>query len=317
MQARSHCLLIYTSRLLSPSNVGRTFPGTWRLPILRIRHSIERARREKHGQSRAALTTLALTSTRCRLALTCHVGSALSSLQQRITKTVLISAVSRNRALPALYGRDVDPHSQSPAEPGNVVVSVARLGLKQPKLSLVRQMPQIDPMASNDRQLSWKPYKVQCVGDPKGAIVEENMMVGAETQNVREFIGAIVRPSQRPNVCSLSIGTTGALQPKTARLAAVVMEALHPPAEHRIADDPLDVCRSPLRGVSNCALGRRCRSSRLVGHQAVATDLKTVSSALLPITFHAKEAVVAVSGRWRELTAVSRTSHYTDRQTFQ
>jgi hypothetical protein len=77
----------------------------------------------------------------------------------------------------------------APGAPNPATVS------KLPKHSMKSQMVCIDLVPSGNRQPSRQPDQFQCVCNPKGTVIEKNMMIRAETQEVRQVIGTIVRPT--------------------------------------------------------------------------------------------------------------------------
>jgi hypothetical protein len=67
--------------------------------------------------------------------------------------------------------------------------------LELPKVPVKPQMLRVQIVSSNNRQPSRHTYQIQAICDCKGTIIEQHMMVWAETQQVRQVIGAVVGSS--------------------------------------------------------------------------------------------------------------------------
>ena len=63
-------------------------------------------------------------------------------------------------------------------------------------------------------------------------------MVRAKAKEVVQRIGAIMRPSQRPNVRGLSVRAAFALKSDAAHLAAIIVHVLNMLAQLGVANDP-------------------------------------------------------------------------------
>jgi hypothetical protein len=111
-------------------------------------------------------------------------------------------------------------------------------------------------MPSDNSQPSSYADKVHRGANSKGAIVEENMVVGAKTKQVSEVIGSIMGPSQRTNVCGLGVWTAGAIQSNPAHLTVVVVQAFHFAAQCSVTNDALNIYGSTSRRSAGSRLGQ-------------------------------------------------------------
>ena len=63
------------------------------------------------------------------------------------------------------------------------------------------------------------------VGEADGAVVEQDVMVGAQTENVGEVIDALVAGTERHQVSTFRVGTGCGLQTDATDLTGEVVEA--------------------------------------------------------------------------------------------
>ena len=92
--------------------------------------------------------------------------------------------------------------------------------------AVILQLMPIDLMAVGDRDRLPSAHDRQIVGDQNRMLVEEHVTVRTEAEHVLHRVWAVVRPSKRPDVATLCIGSHRRLQPSAADLTSVAVETL-------------------------------------------------------------------------------------------
>ena len=156
----------------------------------------------------------------------------------------------------------------------------------------------------------------QVVLDQDRAELEADVIVRAQTQDVRFDVWPVVGAAQRTYVRAFGIATSGGLYDLTADLADVVMQFLDANAHRRIAHEPLNGrlgSRSRTRG-NRISRYRHRRPASTETHQPVPTDLEPRNPRLSPRLFDAIQPVVTESSRRRMRRLSTRTSDHPNRK---
>ena len=88
---------------------------------------------------------------------------------------------------------------------------------------MIGQVAAVEGVFARDPKTPRQADQRQVVRDTKDAIVEEDVVVWAQTQYIARNIRPIVRSTQRPDMRRLCIGTSSRLQADTANLARIIM----------------------------------------------------------------------------------------------
>jgi hypothetical protein len=94
-----------------------------------------------------------------------------------------------------------------------------------PHSPVIAQVAAVKGVFARDPKTPRQADQRQIVRDTKAAVVEEDVVIWAQTQHIAYNIGPIVRSAQRPDVRRLCIGTSSRLQADTANLARIIMES--------------------------------------------------------------------------------------------
>ncbi len=68
---------------------------------------------------------------------------------------------------------------------------------------------------------------LEVVGEGYGSVVEQDVVVGAQTKDVGEVVDAVVTGAEWHQVCTFRVGSGRCLQTNAADLAGEVVEAFH------------------------------------------------------------------------------------------
>jgi len=92
-----------------------------------------------------------------------------------------------------------------------------------PHSPVIGQMAAVEGMFARDQKTPRQTDQRQVVCNTKDAIVEEDVVVWAQTKHIARNIRPIVRSTQRTDMRRLCIGTSCRLQADTANLALIIM----------------------------------------------------------------------------------------------
>jgi len=124
--------------------------------------------------------------------------------------------------------------------------------------------------------------------------IKENVAGGAETKQVLDAVGAIVRGPERAYVCSFGVWPGGELQPGTTQLTRVTVNLLHQFDHLRVANEATDDGLLPRGRASSLASlpQRRCHVT-LNRSELVPKHDESVHTRISPVPLNPEEAVVS------------------------
>ena len=95
--------------------------------------------------------------------------------------------------------------------------------LLPPHSPVIGQVTAVEGMFARDPRTPRQADQRQVVRNGKDTVVEEDVVIWAQTQHIACNIGPIVRSAQRPDMRRLCIETSFRLQADTANLTRVIM----------------------------------------------------------------------------------------------